>query len=407
MVIGLTDAEVAPAVAHGVGADTPGDVPVDASLAVALDVTPDGLAALRDDARVTSVLTRGTTVTTALARSVPLVGAPALWSDGHTGAGRVIVVIDTGVDADFGGALVGQACFAASAAPGGGSIGHCGPAADQEQAFSPTCFDLGVCDAANPYYVADPEAGRPCPAPPVGKPYCAHGSAVAAVAARHTAPQGVAPDAGVYAIRVFNPSGTSADLIDIFLALDHVVQLADAGLEVAAVNLSVATLTRFSGACDADPSLGGAPAAYAGLLSELRDRGIAVVAASGNDGAAGQIAFPACLSGAVAVGATELDDDVAPFSNTGPAIDLLAPGAGVGSGPADVLDIPSGTGFSQWAGTSFAAPHVAGAFALLEDQYPKASVAQLVSFLRDTGVPVACATHRPSSGWRSSRPLTR
>ena len=115
----------------------------------------------------------------------------------------MIAVIDTGVAPTFGGTLVGQACFAATQV-GPSLQGHCGPDEDVTEAFDATCFTLGVC-SAGAGDVLDPAAGRPCPVPPAAASDCYHGTAVAAVAARHEPTPGVAPDAGVYAIRVFNP----------------------------------------------------------------------------------------------------------------------------------------------------------------------------------------------------------
>ena len=71
------------------------------------DVAPEEISRLEADPQVASVLRRGATVGPAIAASVPLVGAPALWSGGTRGAGKVIAVIDTGVSSSFGGTLVG------------------------------------------------------------------------------------------------------------------------------------------------------------------------------------------------------------------------------------------------------------------------------------------------------------
>jgi hypothetical protein len=353
---------------------------------VPLEVTTAELAALRADPATGPVVARGQFAQTELAQAVPKVGAPSQWDRGFRGAGKVIVVIDTGVASGFGGSLVGQACFAATQA-GTRLIGHCGPANDAPQAFDSTCFTLGVCNAANPDHVFDATAGRPCPSP--ARPEdCAHGTSVAGVAARHEPTPGVAPDAGVYAIRVFNPQGSKADLIDILLALDHARRLSDAGLDIAAVNLSVATSSTFAGACDTGAAATDEALAFRQAFAELEVRGVATAVASGNEGKRGAIAFPACVSTAISVGATDLDDELADFGNRAPGLDLLAPGADEGNGTIDPLDIPGGT-VTQWAGTSFSAPFVSGAFALLEPQYPKATVAQLVGFLRDTGVPVS------------------
>jgi hypothetical protein len=328
-----------------------------------------------------AVVARGRAAAPALAQSVPKVGAPTYWGMGHRGAGEVIAVIDTGVASTFGGTIVGQACFAASLV-GDDLVGHCGPSRDVTEAFDSTCFTLDVC---GPGKVLDPSAGRPCDEPAVPRD-CAHGTAVAAVAARHDAPPGVAPDAGVYAIQVFDPTGRRADFVDILLALDHVVDLADAGLEVAAANLSLASSDVHQLACDAGTHPDSDAVAFRTLFQQLIARGIAPIVATGNDAKTASVGVPACVSNAIAVGASDLDDHIADFGNRGPLVDLVAPGADEGNGAVNEMEIP-GSPVATWSGTSFSAPHVAGAFALVGDEYPLGSVLQLLDHLRRTGAP--------------------
>lgn len=362
----------------------------------AVDVTPEALAKMRADERVGSVLTRGTSVGLAMAESVPLTGAPTSWASGYRGDGEVIAVIDTGVDPDFGGTLVGSACFAATEVSFGTYQGHCGQAGDQLRAFDGYCFELGLC---RPGDTLDAEAGRPCTvgSSPPGRD-CLHGTAVSAVAARHEPTPGVAPGAGVYGIRVFDPTGRSADLVDVYSALEHVLLMSRAGAPISSVNLSVATSTLFSSACDGSQALNGAIQAFRFIVGELAARRIPVVTASGNDGRSGELAFPACLSSTVSVGATDFDDELAPFSNAGAGLDLLAPGAEEADGARIPLDVPSAPGTPRdWAGTSFAAPHVAGALALVHQQYPQTTVDERVWVLRAGGVPVRAGT---TTRWR-------
>lgn len=110
--------------------------------------------------------------------------------------------------------------------------------------------------------------------------------------------------------------------------------------------------------------------------------GIATVISSGNNGYTDSMHAPACISSAVSVGSTGDTDAVSWFSNSAPSLSLLAPGEAVYS------SVPSG-GFTHFQGTSMAAPHVAGAWALLKQQNPSASVASLLSALQSTGLPVA------------------
>ncbi|MEQ1788069.1 MAG: hypothetical protein ABL966_13525, partial [Acidimicrobiales bacterium] len=127
----------------------------------AVAVPADDLDELRRAPGVDAVVPRGRSVSAEMAQTVVKVGAPSRWAEGYRGAGRVIVVIDTGVASTFGGTLVGQACFAASLV-GPTLVGHCGPSSDVTAAYDQTCFDLGICDDADPNDVLDPDAGRPC-----------------------------------------------------------------------------------------------------------------------------------------------------------------------------------------------------------------------------------------------------
>ena len=386
-------AGAAPAAGQADGPPTQVVAVVDGGSTTVVEVTEAELEALQEDPAVDAVVRRGGTAQTEIAQSVPFIGAPGVWATGERGAGQVIVVIDTGVADTFGGTLVGQACFAANA---NGTVGYCGPDGGELSAFDSTCFSLGVCTGGT--HVLDPAAGRPCEAPAQPKD-CAHGTAVAAVAARQDPPAGVAPDAGVYAIRVFNPTGSSADLVDILLALDHARRLADAGLPVAAVNLSVSTSSTFVGSCDSTGAYGEEGRAYKGVLDQLRVRGIPTAVSSGNDGRSSSMGFPACVSSTVSVGASDLDDDLADFSNRGAGLDLVAPGAREGNGALQRLVVPGGP-VTSWAGTSFSAPHVAGAFALLDRTYPKASVDQLTRLLQDSAVGIT----DPATGASYRRP---
>ncbi len=101
-----------------------------------------------------------------------------------------------------------------------------------------------------------------------------------------------------------------------------------------------------------------------------------VVAAAGNaNGRRDGVVCPANLDKVLAVAATDSDNRVAFYSRRGPEVDLAAPGGRGGNSCSTeiVTASPSSSdpeGYPCAAGTSFAAPHVAGVAALLLSQNP-------------------------------------
>ena len=290
----------------------------------------------------------------ALINSVPLVNAPAAHSAGATGAGWRVAVLDTGVQGNhpfLAGKIVAEACY--SNGQGGGS---------------------SLCPGGT-------NSTAPGSAAPCGIASCDHGTHVAGIAVG-SGPSltGVAPEAQLIAIQVFtNLNGAPESYpSDQLLALEHVLALAGPGNinQVAAVNLSLGGSRSFDQAsCDA------ASPSRKAAIDNLRSIGIATVIASGNNGFTDSMTIPGCISSAVSVGNTTKFDQVAASSNRASFLSLMAPGTSIYSSI-------TGSGFGFKTGTSMATPHVAGAWAVLKQAAPAASVSQVLQTLRHTGTPI-------------------
>jgi len=131
-------------------------------------------------------------------------------------------------------------------------------------------------------------------------------------------------------------------------------------------------------------SLGGEPfiASSQALYRELREAGVMVVAAAGNEASAAP-GYPASYEGVLSVSAVDAQRRLTSYSNTGAMIDLAAPGGdnsedlngdgypdGVLSTDASRDETGLRFGYSFVSGTSMAAPHVAGVLALMKSVNP-------------------------------------
>ncbi|MGW4791965.1 S8 family serine peptidase [Nonomuraea sp. MG754425] len=311
-----------------------------------------------------------------LLESIPLIGADKAHRAGFTGKGTAVAILDSGIDNDhpaFTGRIVAQACFSA---------------ADPVDGSSPLCpngsqFQIG--DGAANAETESCMAGAP--QPQFG--LCYHGTHVAGIAAGQRTPEfassGVAPKAKIVPVQVFSRFDNSPYCLgrpvcilaydsSILTGMAYADLLADQ-YNIAAVNLSLGG-GMYGESCDAADG-----ADFKAEVDKLLAKGTATVVASGNNGFEASVSWPACVSNAVAVGATDKQDAVAAFSNRGTLIDLYAPGVAITGAIA-------GNTYATLNGTSMAAPHVAGAFALLRQKRKHASVEQMLSALQRTGKPI-------------------
>lgn len=190
-----------------------------------------------------------------------------------------------------------------------------------------------------------------------------HGTFVSAIIAGRTL--GVSNDARIVPVRAFNckANGWASEIAR---AIRWVVEQHPAG-RPGVINLSLAM-----------PKSNQLDLAVAAAL----DRGISVVAASGNNSGDACAFSPGNLDGVITVAASQQDDSVLSMSNQGRCVDVYAPGAWVTS-----AWIGSTTERRSLKGTSFAAPHVTGAVVRLLSREPKLSPAEVQSRIVAAAIP--------------------
>ena len=342
-------------------------------------------------------------------RAVPFLGAPALWDavypNGLTGESVSIGIIDTGIDyfhRDFGG-------------PGTGfSANNPTIITDVVAGITfPTARVVGGWDFAGDSYDVRP-GGNPIPQPDPDPVDCwGHGTHVAGIVGgsgilhdgklTYTGPYtsglsfsrfaigpGVAPQADLYALKVFGCNGAS-NLVA--AALEWSVDPngdGDFSDHLDVVNLSVGSSY---GSYDDPSSIAVDNAALAGVI---------VAAAAGNSGDVYYIVnSPGVADRAISVAATSLSglvgaddspqpdaaiDTLAAFSARGPRRgdsglkpEIAAPGLSIASAAQG-----TGTGAATYSGTSMATPFVAGAAALLRQLHPNWTVEEIKALLLNT-----------------------
>ncbi|KRT93168.1 peptidase S8 [Bacillus glycinifermentans] len=180
-----------------------------------------------------------------------------------------------------------------------------------------------------------------------------HGTHVAGIiGAKHNdyGIDGIAPGVQLYAIKALDQNGTG-DLESILKGIDWSIEH---GVNV--INMSLGTSTDSQILHDA--------------VDKAYQKGILLVAASGNDGNGHPVDYPAAYSSVIAVSATDEENGIAGFSNTGAEVEFSAPGT-------SIISTYLHQQFAAGSGTSQATPHVTGMLALLKQLYPNETSAGL------------------------------
>ena len=317
-----------------------------------------------------------------LASSIPHINADDVHGLGLDGDGTAIAILDTGIDEDhpfFAGRIVSEVCFS----DGNGdpdSISLCPNGTITQSGTGAANAETAQClnGAAN---------------------ICQHGSHVAGIGAGNEngmatpgAPgDGVAPGAEIVAVQVFSRFNAAGDCTpapapcvltytsDQVRGLEYVANSAPT-TPIVAANMSLGGGGPFTSNCDATE------VARKTAIDALLNERIATVISAGNNSYAEGVGRPACISTAITVGSTtDPGDVVASTSNRGALLDLFAPGVSITS------SVPNNT-YAVFNGTSMAAPHVTGAWAVLREAFPTESVAQILARLQTTGVPITNGT---------------
>ena len=273
--------------------------------------------------------------------SVERVGAPAAWNL-TTGSSEVVVaVIDSGIDTaapDLAGALwTNEDEIAANGIDDDGN---------------------GYIDDIHGWDFRDNDASSL-----YGTTIHWHGTFVAGlIAARPDSNEatGVAPDIRVMDLRFLDSRNQfyGRDWEMFAQAIDYAVSN---GADI--INLSIY--------CNGVP-----PASLEQAILRAHAAGVLIVGIAGNSGC-NRVCYPGCYPSVIAVSATDRENSLASFSNYGSHVTVCAPGD-------SVISLYPGGDIAEGSGTSFAAPHVSAALALILSRNPHLSPEEVLACLTNS-----------------------
>ncbi|MDD8020404.1 MAG: S8 family peptidase [Acidobacteriota bacterium] len=134
-------------------------------------------------------------------------------------------------------------------------------------------------------------------------------------------------------------------------------------------------------------------------LKYAYNKGIVLVAASGNE-AGPVVLYPAAYDNyCLAVAASDYNDLIAYFSNYGPEVDVAAPGVEIISTYPVALTEPGYLPYIFASGTSMAAPHVAGLAALIKSAKPRLTAADIMKVIKYSPDDIEAAGRDDFSGY--------
>jgi len=289
--------------------------------------------------------------------NISAIHAPDLWDLGATGAGVVVANMDTGVDPDH------------------------------------PDLSSNWRGGTNSWY--DPNGEHSSPADLNG-----HGTQTMGIMVGGSAGGtaiGVAPDARWIAVKIYNDDDTALYSV-IHLGFQWLLDPdGNSGTDDAPDVVNISWGLEMTNTCSSE---------FQPDMQALKTAEIAVACSAGNGGPyPGTSISPANYTDAFAVGAVDQSQSIASFSSRGPSAcdgtvfpEMVAPGVNI-----KTSDLTYGgvfpDSYAYVSGTSFSAPHVAGAMALLLSAVPDATVPELESALKDSAFDLGAAGEDDTFGY--------